>query len=82
MKTNAESTDSIVWPDVERAGNQLVGHQAPRPEDRGRRGERSDAERIEEHGDEACRQLLDASAARVPAFALAARRPATNTAVK
>ena len=38
---------------VERAGNQLVGHQAPRPEDCGRRGKRSDAERIEEHGDEA-----------------------------
>jgi hypothetical protein len=46
-------------PDVERARDHLVAHHATRAE-RGRgRGERADAERVEEVGDEAEQEAFD-----------------------
>ena len=44
-------------PDVEGAGDQAVRHHLAQAERRGRRGERPDAERIEEVGDGADREL-------------------------
>ena len=48
--------------DVERAGNLLVGHELPRAEHRGRRRERSNAQRVEEIGDESDEHVQSGSA--------------------